>query len=229
MEHQQINPDAVYFIFSGGNDYLNALKFDDNYDFGSMSKYIDNVLNNLTASIFKLTQAGAKHFVIMGVPPLADTPKFSNTNDSEVMRIAVETHNNRLQILVREWQENYQKADFLFIDTHRYAQAVIREPQKYGFTNTQDACIDVKLPMLHALAQSPFAANYVLNYAHTLQYRNKNVASSVNYTVCDTPDSYVFWDEVHPSTRAHYFLAYEVCNAMKMHGYAVTCDFPYPG
>ncbi|KTD57469.1 lysophospholipase/glycerophospholipid:cholesterol acyltransferase PlaC [Legionella shakespearei] len=227
LEHQQLNDQSVYFIYAGGNDYINALAFEDKYDPTVMSNYIDNVLDGLGSSVLKLAYSGARRFVILGIPHVGETPKFINTNDREVLNAAAEKHNERLALRVAEWQTQYPDADFLFINTETYLERAVNDPQQFGFNNVTEACIDVTFPMLNAFVHSPFARNLVLNNAHVLQYRDERFAAGENnYHMCDDPDSYLFWDEIHPSTRAHQFLAFEICTAMKEHGYEVTCKAP---
>lgn len=227
LEHTDINDESVYFIFAGNNDYLNVLQFDSNYNTDVMSTYIDNVLDNLGASVHKLSQAGARRFIVMGIPYIGETPKFVKTMNREVLNAAAEQHNQRLKALISSWQAQYPAADFLFIDMQDYFAKALNNPQDYGFTNTTDACIDVKFSLFSRLKNSPFANNYVLQYAQVLQAHDERLAfGEQNYRMCDTPDDYLFWDEIHPSTRAHHLLAFEICTTMKAHGYAVTCLSP---
>lgn len=227
FEHGQLNDESVYFIFSGTNDYLSVLMFEDKYNALVMSKYIDNVLDGLTSSVFKLANAGAKRFVIMGIPHVGNMPKHVKTADRELLNAAAVQHNERLKVRIEGWKTLYPKADFLFVDTEHYLSSALASPAKYGFTNTADSCIDVQFPMYGALAHSPFASNFVLQYAQMLQYKDKQFApGDKNYHVCDAPENYLYWDDVHISTRAHGYLAFEVCSAMKDHGYTVNCQLP---
>lgn len=227
LEHQKLSDETVFFLFSGNNDYINVLYFEDNYNTAVMSTYIDNVIAGMGASVSKLMQAGARRFVVMGVPHLGDTPRYKQTADRDVLNAAADVHNERLRNRLQEWQKLYPDADFLFIDMGEYFERVLKNPDVYGFTNTTQACIDVKLPMYDAFRSSPFANNYVLRYAQVVNYRAEHFAAGdKNYHVCNTPESYLFWDEIHPSTRAHSVLAYEVCQSMRYHGYSVTCSNP---
>lgn len=227
LEHQKLNDKTIYFVYSGGNDYINALQYEDKYNSTVMNGYIDNVVDGVSSAVLKLAQAGARHFVVLGVPHVGDTPKFVKTTDREILNMAVDQHNERLTARVEEWKQLYPDADFLFINTQEYLEKAVNDPDTYGFSNVTDACIDVKFPMFHALVNSPFANNYVLKYSQVLQYKDKSFApDETNYHICDVPENYLFWDEIHPSTRAHNFLAYEVCNEMKNHGYDVTCKMP---
>lgn len=227
MEHQKLNDETLFFIFSGGNDYINVLFFEDNYNTAVMSTYIDNVLSSVSASISKLMQAGARRFVIMGVPHIGEIPRVVKTGDREILNTAVDVHNERLRHRIKEWQQIYPDANFLFIDMNEYLQRILNHPENYGFTNTTDACLDVKLPMYHVFNHSPFANNFVLRYVQVLHYRDQHFAAGEkNYHVCNQPERYLFWDEIHPSTRAHAYLAFEICKDMKYHGYAITCQNP---
>ncbi|KTD76341.1 lysophospholipase/glycerophospholipid:cholesterol acyltransferase PlaC [Legionella waltersii] len=231
LEHQTLNDQSVYFIYSGGNDYINVLFFEDNYNTDVMSTYIDNVLDSITSAMQKLVKAGAKRFVVMGVPNIGETPKFVKTTDREVLNAAVEQHNQRLAKRIEAMKEQNPDLDILFVDTQNYLQRALVDPEKYGFYNVKDACIDVKFPMLHKIMnRTPFPNNYVLQYMQVLQYRDSSFApGETNYHVCDAPEDYLFWDEIHPSTKAHQLMAYEVCQEMLKHGYDVTCKQPEVG
>ncbi|HAZ7572923.1 SGNH/GDSL hydrolase family protein [Legionella sp. PATHC032] len=227
LEHEQLSDETLYFIYSGSNDYINVLFFEDNYNTEVMSTYIDNVLDGMSSAVLKLANAGARRFVIMGIPHVGDTPKFVKTTDRDVLNAAVDLHNERLAKRVDAWKERYPTADFLFVNTEQYLKKAFENPEKYGFYNVKDACIDVKFPMFNAFIHSPFARNYVLQYTQVLQYRDKQFAPGENnYHMCNEPEDYLFWDEIHPTTRAHNYLAYEVCLAMEEHGYEVTCKMP---
>jgi phospholipase/lecithinase/hemolysin len=225
--NNKLDSNTAYFVFAGANDYLNVLHFEDNYNPAVMNDYVDNVIGSLESAVQKLTQSGAKHVIVLGLPSVGYTPKFVNSYDKEILNQAVAWHNQRLAEKVSEWQYESPDVDFLFINVQDFLRNAVENPQKFGLTNVKEACIDVKLPMFHAFANSPFAGNFVLLYAQVLQYRDKSFADNEkNYHICDTPDSYLFWDEVHPSTRAHKRLAYDICQAMKAHGYDATCQEP---
>jgi phospholipase/lecithinase/hemolysin len=227
MQHHKLNSQTVYFVFSGSNDYLNFLLFEDNYNATIMSNYVNNVIDGISSAVLKLEKAGAKRFVIMGIPKLGETPRFVNTSDREVINLAVELHNTRLASRIEEWKILYPNADFLFIDTTQTFSKAFANPEQYGFSNLNEACIDVKFPMFKAFSNSPFAGNYALRFAQVLQHKEKSfVTGERNYSICDTPEDYLYWDEIHPSTRAHNYLALEICSAMKDHGYSISCDRP---
>ncbi|MDP1604571.1 MAG: SGNH/GDSL hydrolase family protein [Legionella sp.] len=227
MINEHLDARTVYFVFDGANDYLGVLRFEDNYNPSIMSAYIDNVIDGLGAGIRKLTAAGARHVVVLGLPAVGSTPRFVHTTDRTVLNDAIKLHNERLARKVDEWKAQAPQVDFLYIDVQTFFQKTLDNPEAHGFSNVTDACIDVKFPMFDALPQSPFTGNFVLEYAQVLQYRDANFAENEkNYHVCDTPENYLFWDEAHPSTRAHHYLANDICEAMKAHGYQASCMPP---
>ncbi|STX52823.1 phospholipase/lecithinase/hemolysin, lysophospholipase A, glycerophospholipid-cholesterol acyltransferase [Legionella busanensis] len=224
--NKNLSDEPVYFVFIGGNDYLNTFRFEDNYEPTKLSAYIDNVIASLDYSLQKLVKAGAKRFVILGVPSVGVAPKYNNTADSELLNFVSQTHNERLAHKVTEWQSTFPDADFLFIDIQPILFKAIENPALFGFKNVTDACIDVKFPMYKALKDSPFKGNFVLEYAEALQYQDKSFSpNEKNYHVCSNPDDYLFWDEIHPTTKAHLFLADEICLLMKAHGYKANCAY----
>lgn len=228
MEHEFLDKKAVYFIFSGNNDYLNVLFFEDKYNPDVMSRYIDNVLDGVGASVLKLAQSGAKRFVVMGVTHVGDMPKHAKTPDRAVLNAAVDQHNERLLARIEAWKKQYPDADFLFVNTANHLEKTLLNPSRYGFTHLTESCIDVQYPMFNALAQSsPFPNNYALQYTQVVQYKDRQFApGQTNYYVCDTPQQYLFWDDVHFTTRAQAYLAVAICEAMKAHGYDVKCEQP---
>lgn len=224
--NNKVNESTAFFIFTGGNDYLNVLSFEDNYNPSIMSRYIDNVLNAVEGSVNKLVRAGAKHMVIAGLPNIGLMPRFVNTTDSNVLADAVKQHNERLQIRMKTWQDNFPDVRFVYFDGQNFLQKMIENSAQYGFHVLKEPCTDVKIPSLNVLLNNPFSNNYVLQYAQLLQYRDPAFQpGETNYNVCNTPESYLFWDEVHPTTKAHRYLAIEICERMKEQGYQTNCVY----
>ncbi len=229
METRKVDQEAVYFVYSGSNDYLNALVFNDTYNPATMSKYIDNVINDISTSVNKLSKAGARRFVVLGLPHIGNTPIFNTTMNRPILNAAVDQHNQRLQQQVTAWQSEFKDHHFIYIDIQKFFVRALKDPVKYRFSNVSEACIDVKIPMLGLISILPstFRNNFILQYAQAMQYRHPHFApGEKNYHVCATPESYLFWDAVHPTTWAHRLLAYEVCEEMKSQGYEAQCLNP---
>lgn len=116
------------------------------------------------------------------------------------------------------------QVSFEYVDLQPIFEDILTRPGYYGFSVTDKPCIDVKLDYFDRFAASPFANNYVLRYAQVLQYKDRSFAAhETNYHVCDKPDEYVFWDEIHPATKAHRIFANALCQQLKTKGFSVQC------
>lgn len=225
LEHDTVDNEAVHLVFYGSNDYFNVLFYEDKYNPEVMSRYIDNVVAGVEYGLVKLLNQGARRFVVLSVPHVGDMPKHVKTADREVLNAAVDKHNERLAIRIEALKKLHPDADFLFVDSAKRLDAAVAQPQNFGFAHVKDACIDVEYPMFSGLSASPYAQNYALHYAQVLQYKDASFGKGqTNYRVCDKPESYVYWDDFHLTTRAHAVLAQEVCDAMQTHGYDVACE-----
>lgn len=70
--------------------------------------------------------------------------------------------------------------DVITFDANALFDSALDNPEAYGFTNVTDPCVT------GGLGYIGFGS------------------------VCDNPDTYLFWDDLHPTTRAHQFLADEM-------------------
>lgn len=224
LEHPVVDANATYFILSGGNDYLNMLLFEDNYNPAVMRSYVDNVLSALKTAMRRMISHGARKIVVIGLPNIGQSPKFANTMDNEVLKKAIDWHNAGVQVRMADLKKANPQVSFEYVDLQPIFEDILTRPGYYGFSVTDKPCIDVKLDYFDRFAASPFANNYVLRYAQVLQYKDRSFAAhETNYHVCDKPDEYVFWDEIHPATKAHRIFANALCQQLKTKGFSVQC------
>ena len=69
-------------------------------------------------------------------------------------------------------------------DTYTLFNNVLNNPASYGVTNTTTSCLNIN-------------TDSSLNYAETQTPR----------ATCTNPDTFVFWDTLHPTTHTHKVLA----------------------
>ena len=163
--------------------------------------------------------------MVLGIPHIGDMPRHVQTPDRHLLNSIVDQHNATLATYVEKWSTLHPKADVLLVNTAEILDKVTLNPAEYGFSNATDACISVSYPMFGALTNAPYANNYALEYTQVLHYKDSQFAGGQkNYSLCDAPEHYVFWDDVHYTTKVHVQLALGVCHAMKTHGYDVDCS-----
>ncbi len=219
--------DKTYFIFAGSNDYLNMLQFEDNYNPANMSSYVNHVVSGVLYSAERLMLAGAKKVVMFGVPDIGNTPNYRHTMDEEVITKACDWHNERLTIGIDALRAKYPEVKITHINTQQVFTSLYSKAASYGISNTQDACIDLPLPGYAFTANAPshksFGYNAVLEYAQYLKVPNGFGGFKNNFHACSNPETYAFWDIIHPTAATHKALSNEVCELMKADGYSMEC------
>lgn len=225
----QANPNTLYFVFSGGNDYINALHYEDNYNESVMDDYVANIINSINKASQKLLSSGAKHLVLVAMPDVGASPRFNKRADYYILSDAVRLHNKRLLDLKDELSEAYPKASITYIDTASMLNDAIENPAKYDLENVTDACTNIVLDntmySLKPIEGHPFANNAVLEYVQQYAYRDQSfIADETNFTVCNNPDKYLFWDIIHPTAKVHRVLSEKICKILQDSGYEISCQ-----
>lgn len=214
LDKGKANSKASYFLLSGGNDYLNMLDFKKNKNEANIEKYARNVVHGILYSANRLLHNGATKMVVFGVPDVASTPHFNQHPNRHLLSYGVTFHNRLLEEGVNELQHQYPASKITFINMQTLLQELIDTADQYDINNTQNACIDAPLPRLKK-EEIVFHNNIVLE--------NALIRSEQPYSQCDQPSQYVFWDEIHPTTKAHKILAERVCLLLNASGFTNNC------
>ncbi|NEN92506.1 MAG: SGNH/GDSL hydrolase family protein [Okeania sp. SIO3H1] len=157
-ETPETDPDALYVVWAGANDYL-----------GGSTQDVQSSVGNLSVAVNKLASIGARNFMLPNLPDLGLTPFGQSLPPEQQQGLSLlsDGHNSGLaatsQILEQDPNINIISPDFrtIFDD-------VIVNPTDFGFTNVTDN----------------FLASGAIN-----------------------PDDFLFFDDIHPTTNAHNFVA----------------------
>ncbi|NET44404.1 SGNH/GDSL hydrolase family protein [Okeania sp. SIO2B3] len=157
-ETPETDPDALYVVWAGANDYL-----------GGSTQDVQSSVGNLSVAVNKLASIGARNFMLPNLPDLGLTPFGQSLPPEQQQGLSLlsDGHNSGLaaasQILEQDPNINIISPDFrtIFDD-------VIANPTDFGFTNVTDN----------------FLASGAIN-----------------------PDDFLFFDDIHPTTNAHNFVA----------------------
>ncbi|MEL7351773.1 MAG: SGNH/GDSL hydrolase family protein [Cyanobacteria bacterium P01_A01_bin.116] len=155
------DPDALYVLWAGANDYL----------FGGITDPTEPVAN-LVNAVNTLSSVGARHFMLVNQPDLGNLPIVGLVGTAELatgLNQLSEFHNQGLAAAVTALDGTGIHAELLD------ANALIRQSQAggFGFTNPTGVCTSTP-------------------------------ACVADEAVAST---YLFWDPVHPTTRAHSIVA----------------------
>lgn len=175
------DPNALYVIWGGANDYLNGFQSNPAIPVG-----------NITSHLTSLIAAGARQFLVPNLPDLGSIPGTSGTIFSGPLNTLTAFHNAGLATAIGGLRTAFPTVQITLLDVNTLFKNVIADGAAFGFANVTERYIDGQ-------GQLP----------------------GVNPLVVGTgdPNSYLFWDEVHPTAAGHQLVA----------NLAVSAVAPEPG
>ncbi|RQH21045.1 SGNH/GDSL hydrolase family protein [Okeania hirsuta] len=127
-ETPETDPDALYVVWAGANDYL-----------GGSTQGVQSSVGNLSVAVNKLASIGARNFLLPNLPDLGLTPFGQSLPPEQQQGLSLlsEGHNSGLaaasQILEQDPNINIISPDFKTI-----VDNIIANPTDFGFTNVTD-------------------------------------------------------------------------------------------
>lgn len=198
----------LYVIWSGSNDYLQGR---DDPEFATT-----NTVATIKSQITSLIYYGAKHFLILGLSDLSGVPEVIQKGpvaQQQVKELSL-LHNQKLFAMVEQVKKDNPDVQIVTIDVDHYMQDVLKEPQKYNLKNLTEACYKGGYYFNAKMANSPeilAAKQYNLEIMNNVSlrtaYLNALAAAKGQADVCDKPEEYLYWDQVHTTSMTHHILA----------------------
>jgi outer membrane lipase/esterase len=188
----QLNPDAVYFIWSGANDILTLLSSAPTEI--QLLLAAQNAANNIAVEASRLSAAGAKRIVVMSLPNLGITPLITQSAISQgnpalpaIMKTVSFTFNSMLNTTLGKVVAKYG-TKILYVDTYDLLDNVI----------------------LKFNAGQPYVlGGQTFTFANVTSPACSTVTSSI-YCPSTAPTNYLFADVLHPTGLAHQLIALQV-------------------
>jgi phospholipase/lecithinase/hemolysin len=152
------NPNALYTLWAGANDYLNAGITD-----------VSFTVNNLLSAVTDLADQGARNFMVMNLPDLGETPGVRSRGPQAQQLISQlsNAHNATLATAMANLEQD-PNINIILVDVNSLVNDAIANPAQYGFTNVMDPAF-----------RSPSS----------------------------DPNTFLYWDDVHPTTISHTIIA----------------------
>ncbi len=123
------NPEALYVVWAGSNDYLGAGVTDPSVPVG-----------NLATSITTLAEYGAENFLVVNLPDLGKLPGTNSSDFSSSLTALANAHNSGLDAVLNGLSLSYD-IDIYDVDVSSLFTEAISTPSSFGFTNVTDACL----------------------------------------------------------------------------------------
>ncbi|XP_022986897.1 GDSL esterase/lipase At1g06990-like [Cucurbita maxima] len=182
---------ALVIVSAGSNDFI--LNF---YDIPSrslefnISGYQAFVQNRLQSLIKGLYQLGCRTIFVVGLPPIGclpiqETVAFQDPKNRKCLENQnsdSQIYNHKLTTLLHGLQSLLPGSKIHHVDIYNPLIDMINHPKRYGFVQTTKGCCGTGL-------------------AETGPLCNPETPT------CEDPKKYLFWDSVHPTESAYYFIA----------------------
>lgn len=127
MNGQAANPNAVFWVWAGANNYLSGQAID-----------VAEPIADLRSAIETLIAAGARHLVVANLPRLGQLPATRNRDIAATLDRLTDSHNQQVQALVAELGQDAVSVRLLDVND-LFQRAIAGE---FGFTNVTEGCFD---------------------------------------------------------------------------------------
>jgi len=175
--------DTLFALEMGSNDVQDAVaSYAGNPDLSS--NIIEVAIENIGYAVNGLYEQGARKFLLMNVPDIAETPAVRKLDalypgTAYIANILAENFNYSLTIL-KDTLNQLPGMDVRILDIYALLNEIMADPASYGIINTTDACVTPNVPP---------------------------------YT-CKKPDTYLFWDGIHPTKAVHDIVAQKAAEVL---------------
>ncbi|WP_407894633.1 SGNH/GDSL hydrolase family protein [Scytonema sp. NUACC26] len=127
--HQEVNPNALYVLWAGANDYL----------YGGANPTL--TVSNILKAIASLLKMGAKKILVVNLPDLGKVPATRTSANSNTLTSFTTAHNQILAKSVEELkQELGSDTQIAILDVYSLYQEATKHPTRFGLTNVMNAC-----------------------------------------------------------------------------------------
>ncbi|QAU24547.1 thermolabile hemolysin [Dyella sp. M7H15-1] len=163
----------------------------------------DQVISGEQQALINLINTGARNIVLLNLPDISRAPVYQIRSGGAALTIQVSEYNQKLDGLAVLLRQQYG-VNIQVFDAYTLFNDLLNNPAKYQMNNTTQSCLDIN-------------TDSSLNYMQAQSPRSN----------CSNADTFVFWDTLHPTTRAHLLLGNAVADflrstgmlPMTMHGY----------
>lgn len=148
-----------------------------NFFSGAIPDPIQTV-SNLSVAIQSLATVGVRDIMVVNLPNLGNFPVTGgDENISSLFSSFTSAHNSSLATNLNYFRQQLNpNINIIPLDVDSLFRRIIANPEEFGFTNVTDSCVG-------NLSVVPI--------------------NLPNQPVDCTPDQFLFWDQIHPTTVAH--------------------------
>ena len=153
-------------------------------DFVFYRRTPEQVINSVSEALQTLIDSGASNILVLNLPDASRAPIFKVRTSGPIVAGNIKDYNHRLSELVSQIQTKYPEIKIKLFDSYKMYGQLLDNPGLGGVSNTTDSCLAIDNVS-------------TLNFFYSIPLRKE----------CHDPKQFVFWDNVHPSTKVHKLLA----------------------
>lgn len=209
---------TLYTIWTGGNNYLNGPK--------NVETITTSVVDAIGDAVERLIKEGGNKFLIPNLPDISRSPYSREHGTQALVHKITLRHNTKLAAKVEELKNIYPDVTIVYFDVYTFFANALDHSEEYDFSKVDQACYlggfigwlakptEQQLEAYFAKLSPHFKSsdwesiknNPQLHEAIATSYVHEllPLENQKNSLYCD---DYVFWDTIHPSTKAHAVIA----------------------
>lgn len=137
----------VASLWAGANDIFQALPGaaqNPSTAAAVMTGVSGTAAGNVATQVGQLSTAGARTILVMNLPDLGKTPQFSgDPSQSAITTLSTSVFNTALDAGIKAQAGAHTDSNIIQVDIYSAFNAIIANPQAFGFTNVTQQCIQV--------------------------------------------------------------------------------------
>ncbi|NEO70535.1 SGNH/GDSL hydrolase family protein, partial [Moorena sp. SIO3H5] len=133
VSDQMADPNALYILWLGGNDYQSM-------DIPNPTQ----VVGNIETALNSLYNFGARNFLVLNLPDLGKIPQSLRLNSvlSSSLTDLTEQHNSVLDSRLNILRQSLPDINLISVDQYDLFNQILTNPGNFGFTNVTEECLD---------------------------------------------------------------------------------------
>ena len=176
---QLLQSNALTIVAVGSNDYIAAVGSPDSLGELSIDALPNIVTDNIISGIEQLSTTGAENFLVVNIPLLGEAPLAdffgaqSGQDISSTLNQLSVAHNEQLSQKLDILSTNNPNINIVLLDIGTLFSQISARRSEFMLENVTEACLT--------------------NFQPGFQFEG----------ICENPDRFAFWDDVHPTAAAH--------------------------